>query len=245
MIYKTVEFLFNICYNFYMNIYAISDLHLSFSQSKPMDIFGACWDNHWQKICDDWTAKVKEEDVVLIAGDISWAMTLEDALADINEIAKLPGKKVFIMGNHDYWWCSLSKIKKVLPKDIYVLQNDALKFDGFVICGARLWSLTGSSSDDKKIAQREKIRLTLSLDGALKIKSQDDKLIAMCHFPPFDAALADSEYTELFESYGVDSVIYGHLHGKDCRAEKYIEKRGIKYYLTSCDQIDNKLVKIY
>lgn len=228
-----------------MNIYAISDLHLSFSQSKPMDIFGACWDNHWQKICDDWTAKVKEEDVVLIAGDISWAMTLEDALADINEIAKLPGKKIFIKGNHDYWWSSLSKIKKVLPKDMYVLQNDALRFAGFVICGARLWNLSSSSSDDKKIAQREKIRLTLSLDSALKIKCQGDKLIAMCHFPPFDVTLADSEYTELFESCGVDSVVYGHLHGKDCRAEKCVEKNGVKYYLTSCDQIDNKLVKIY
>lgn len=228
-----------------MNIYAISDLHLSFSQSKPMDIFGACWEGHWQKICDDWQSKVKDGDAVLIAGDISWAMTLEDALLDIKEIAKLPGKKIFIKGNHDYWWNSLSKVRKALPDDMYVIQNDALKFDKYVVCGSRLWNLTNQTSEDIKIAQREKARLKLSLDKADKLRGDGDVVIAMCHYPPFDAALEDSEFTLLFEERGVDSVIYGHLHGRDCRAEKYVEKNGVKYYLTSCDQIDNKLVKIY
>ncbi|MDE6210699.1 MAG: metallophosphoesterase [Clostridia bacterium] len=227
-----------------MDIYAISDLHLSFSEDKPMDVFGACWEGHWQKICDDWKLKVKDEDVVLIAGDISWAMTLENALLDITEIAKLPGKKVIVKGNHDYWWNSVSKIRKALPKDFFVIQNDAIKIGGVVICGTRLWNLTNQSAADKKINEREKIRLELSLDSALKLKEDGDRLVVMCHYPPFDATLNDSEYTAIIERYGVDSVVYGHLHGKDCRAVKYMEKNSVKYYLTSCDQIDNKLIKI-
>ncbi len=227
-----------------MNIYAISDLHLSFSQDKPMDIFGACWEGHWQKICDDWNARVKDDDVVLIAGDISWAMTLENAMTDIAEVAKLAGKKVFIKGNHDYWWSSVSRLRNALPKDCYVIQNDALRFDGVVVCGARLWNLTNQSSSDKKIAEREKIRLELTLKEAARIKRDEDKLLVMCHFPPFDVTLADSDYTALIENSKVDAVVYGHLHGKDCRAVKYIERKGVKYYLTSCDQVENKLVKI-
>ncbi len=228
-----------------MNIYAISDLHLSFSTDKPMDIFGACWDGYWQKICDDWNTKVKDDDVVLIAGDISWAMTLEDALMDIGEIAKLPGKKVIVKGNHDYWWASVSKIRKALPKDFFVIQNDAIKFGDTVICGTRLWNLTNQNQADKKICDREKLRLEMSLDSALRVKQEDDKILVMCHYPPFDVTLSDSQYTQVLEKYKVDSVVYGHLHGKDCRAVKYLEKNNIKYYLTSCDQVNNKLVKIY
>ena len=227
-----------------MNIYAISDLHLSFSSDKPMDIFGGSWDNYWQKICDDWQSKVQDDDLVLIAGDISWAMTLDNALVDIQEISKLKGKKVFIKGNHDYWWSSLSKIRASLDENTYVIQNDALKFGNFVIAGSRLWNLTNQTSEDKAINRREAMRLDMSLQKAQAIMSEGDELIAVCHFPPFDATLADSEYTAIFEKYNVDSVVYGHLHGKDCRAVKYLEKNGIKYYLTSCDQVDNKLIKI-
>ncbi|MDE6372128.1 MAG: metallophosphoesterase, partial [Clostridia bacterium] len=183
---QTVEKYLWICYNLSMDIYAISDLHLSFSEDKPMDVFGACWEGHWQKICDDWKSKVKDDDVVLIAGDISWAMTLENALLDIGEIAKLPGKKVIVKGNHDYWWNSVSKIRKALPKDFFVIQNDAIKFGDVVICGTRLWNLTNQSLSDKKINEREKIRLELSLESALKLKEDGDRLVVMCHYPPFD-----------------------------------------------------------
>ncbi len=209
-----------------------------------MDIFGACWEGHWQKICDDWSVKVKDDDIVLIAGDISWAMTLENALLDINEIAKLPGKKVIVKGNHDYWWNSVSKIRKALPKDFFVIQNDAIKFGNIIICGTRLWNLTNQSAADKKINEREKIRLQLSLDSALKLQEDGDRIVVMCHYPPFDATLNDSEYTSMFERYGVVSVVYGHLHGKDCRAVKYFEKNTVKYFLTSCDQVENKLIKV-
>ncbi|MDE7328326.1 MAG: metallophosphoesterase [Clostridia bacterium] len=227
-----------------MKIFAISDLHLSFSSDKPMDIFGACWDNYWQKICDDWQSKVADEDIILIAGDVSWAMTLENALIDIAEIAKLKGRKVFIKGNHDYWWNSLSKIRKALPENFFVIQNDALKFDGVVFAGSRLWNLSGGSEEDKKILAREYTRMELSLKSAQKLRSEGDRLIAMCHYPPFDATLGDSAFTQLFEMYGVSAVVYGHLHGKDCRAVNYLEKNGVEYFLTSCDKVDNRLVHI-
>lgn len=227
-----------------MKVYAISDLHLSFSSDKPMDIFGVAWDNYWQKICDDWNNKVQDEDIVLIAGDISWAMTLENAMVDISEIAKLKGKKVLLKGNHDYWWSSVSKIRRMLPENFYIIQNDALRIENIVIGGSRLWNLSNQNSDDKKINAREKLRLEMSLSKAKELMQENDTLIAMSHFPPFDATLSDSDYTAIFEKYGVDSVVYGHLHGKDCRAVKFMEKNDIKYYLTSCDQVDNKLVRI-
>lgn len=227
-----------------MKVYAISDLHLSFSSDKPMDIFGMAWDNYWQKICDDWNDKVQDGDIVLIAGDISWAMTLENAMVDISEIAKLRGKKVLLKGNHDYWWSSVSKIRKMLPENFYIIQNDALRIDNIVIGGSRLWNLSNHNGDDKKINAREKLRLEMSLSKAKELMQENDILIAMSHFPPFDATLGDSDYTAIFEKYGVDSVVYGHLHGKDCRAVKFLQKNNIKYYLTSCDQVDNKLVRI-
>lgn len=227
-----------------MKVYAISDLHLSFSSDKPMEVFGAAWDNYWQKITKDWQDKVEDDDLVLIAGDISWAMTLDNALVDIREIEKLKGNKVFIKGNHDYWWSSLSRIRAVLGDKTFVIQNDALKFGNFVIAGSRLWNMVNQTSEDKTINKREAMRLEMSLDKAQNMLEDGDVLIGMCHFPPFDATLADSEYTAIFEKYSVDSVVYGHLHGKDCRAVKYLEKNGVKYYLTSCDQVDNKLVRI-
>jgi len=242
---KTVEYILNFMYNKYMNVYAISDLHLSFSEDKPMDIFGACWDNYWQKICDDWRQKVCNDDIVLIAGDISWAMTLNNALADIREIAKLPGKKVLIKGNHDYWWISLGKIRDAIPENFYVIQNDALKFGDYVIAGSRLWNVYSQSADDKKINAREAIRLEMSLNKASQLREQGDKLIVMCHYPPFDATFSKSVYTDIFEKFQADCVVYWHLHGKDCRAKNYLELNNIKYYLTSCDKVDNKLVKIY
>lgn len=227
-----------------MKIFAISDLHLSFSSDKPMDIFGACWSNYWQKICDDWTDRVSDGDAVLIAGDVSWAMTLENALIDIAEIAKLPGKKIFVKGNHDYWWQSLSKIRKALPKDFYVIQNDALKLGDTVIAGSRLWSMTGGGEEDEKILEREFGRMELSLKKAQGLMAEGDKLIVMCHYPPFDVTLADNRFTDMFERFGANAVVYGHLHGKDCRTVNYFEKNGIPYFLTSCDKIDNKLVEI-
>ncbi|MBP5193214.1 MAG: metallophosphoesterase [Clostridia bacterium] len=124
-----------------MKIYAISDLHLSTTAEKPMDVFGARWNNYIEKIREDWRAKVTDEDIVLIAGDISWAMKLEDAITDISTLCDLPGKKVMIRGNHDYWWNGISKIRAKLPEGFYCVQNDCVRFPGVVVCGSRGWAV--------------------------------------------------------------------------------------------------------
>jgi predicted phosphohydrolase len=122
-----------------MRIFAISDLHLSEAKSKPMDIFGQHWIEHWTKIRKNWINTVEQDDVVLIPGDISWAMTLDDALADLNSIGQLPGKKIIIRGNHDYWWSSISRVRQALPLDMFALQNDSIHIQGITFCGTRGW----------------------------------------------------------------------------------------------------------
>ena len=230
-----------------MSVYAIGDTHLSFSTDKPMDIFGGNWVGYMDQIRADWINKVTDDDLVLIGGDISWAMNIEDAEKDIISISDLKGKKVMIKGNHDYWWSGIGKVRDMLPENFFALQNDSVRFDGVAICGSRCWSVPGSpdfNEQDKKLYLRETERLKLSLKDAQKIKQEGDKLIALIHYPPFNVKREDTEFTKIFEEYGVDSVIYGHLHGKSVRADKLVVKNGVKYYLTSCDQVDNKLTLI-
>lgn len=228
-----------------MKVFAISDLHLSISSNKPMDRFGPQWEGYWEKIVDDWISKVSEEDVVVIAGDISWAMNMKDALDDFNEIAKLPGKKIILKGNHDYWWSSIAKLKNNLPKDFYIVQNNCVRIENCLFCGSRLWTISNNlSEDDKKILNREYLRLKMSLDQMKKERKEGDRVIGITHFPPFDVLDQDKRFVDLFSEYKVDNVVYGHLHGKDCRATLVRNINGSKYYLTSCDQISNKLVKI-
>ena len=230
-----------------MRIYAISDLHISTNTNKPMDIFGGNWVGYLDKIKADWQEKVCDDDLVLIGGDISWAMNIEDAEKDLQTLKDLKGKKILIKGNHDYWWSGIGKVRDILPDNFYALQNDSIRFDGVVICGSRCWSVPGSpdfTEQDMKIYLRETERLKLSLSAASKLKQDGDKLIALIHYPPFNVNREDSLFTELFEKNNVDIVIYGHLHGKNVRADKIVVKNGVKYYLTSCDQVDNKLTEI-
>ena len=230
-----------------MKIYAISDLHISTNTNKPMDIFGGNWVGYIDKIRADWQSKVLDEDIVLIGGDISWAMNIEDAKKDILSLSDLKGKKVLIKGNHDYWWSGIGKVRDMLPENFYALQNDSIKFDNVVICGSRCWSVPGSpdfNEQDMKLYLRETERLKLSLNSAKKMMAEGDKLIALVHYPPFNVRREDSAYTEIFELNGVDSVVYGHLHGKNVRADLHLQKNGVKYYLTSCDQVENKLQEI-
>lgn len=231
-----------------MKIFAISDLHISTNTDKPMDVFGGKWVGYLEKIYADWQEKVKDEDVVLIGGDISWAMNIDDAKEDVATFSSLKGKKILIKGNHDYWWSGIGKVRDMLPENVFALQNDAIRLkEGYVICGSRLWSVPGSpdfTEQDEKIYKRETERLRLSLTTAKSMMQEGDKLIALIHYPPFNVKREPTSFTELFEEYGVDSVIYGHLHGKDVRADRLVVKNGIKYYLTSCDQVDNQLVEI-
>lgn len=220
---------------------------MSNGNSKPMDIFGYKWKNYLEKIFADWNNKVSDEDVVLIGGDISWAMTLDDAITDLKTLIPLKGHKVFCRGNHDYWWKSVSKIRAILPEKFYVLQNDSIKFGDTVICGSRAWCVEGSpdfKAQDMKIYLREVERLKLALKDAHRNLSDGDEIYCLIHYPPFNVKRENSLFTDLFEEQGVKKVIYGHLHGKDCRTDLKIIKNGIEYYLTSCDQTDNKLILI-
>ena len=233
-----------------MKVFAVSDPHLSFTAEKPMSIFGAVWENHWEAIAADWLEKVGADDIVLLPGDISWGMTTDEARKDLETIGAMPGKKIYVKGNHDYWWGSLSKIRGILPEGSYCIQNDALKFGKFIFCGSRGWSVPeiGVKPDpnDEKLLRREQLRLELSLKAAEKLATGDPQeiKIGMMHFPPFDSRMSSTPFTDLFAKYGVKKVVYGHLHGQKCRAKLRSIKNDVEYYLTSCDITGNKLVFI-
>lgn len=228
-----------------MKIWAISDLHLSVNNPKPMDIFGPAWDDYVDNVFADWKAKVQEEDIVLMAGDFSWAMRLEEAKADFDLLKALPGKKIIIKGNHDYWWSSISSLRKILPENFYALQNDALKFENCIFCGTRGWLLPDEnfSAENQKIYDREIIRLEMSLKKAQELKTDNEKIYCLLHYPPTTPAKLDTGFTNLIEKYGVCKVVYGHLHAKK-NPELLYEKNGVQYYLTSCDMVGQQLVLI-
>ena len=200
-----------------MNIYAIGDLHLSFSTDKPMDIFGGNWEGHFEKIKADWLDKVTQEDVVLIPGDISWAMKLSDAVKDLEQLALLPGKKIFIRGNHDYWWNGIGKLRAVAPNDtFYFLQTDSVKIDNFVFVGSRGWTCPGSpdfTEQDQKLYLREAERFKLAFKEAEKYRQDGDRVVALIHYPPFTLKNEETLFTKLFEENGVEKAVFGHLHG--------------------------------
>ena len=233
-----------------MKIFAISDLHLSFQTNKPMDLFGEHWTNYEQRIMEDWNARVGPDDVGIIAGDISWAMKMEDTVKDFEYLKKLNGKKIIIRGNHDYWWKSISKIRETLAPDVFALQNDSIQIGDVVFAGTRGWRVperwVKQSDEDKKIYSREIIRFELALKDAKSKQTPDKplKLVAILHYPPFNATLDQSPFTKLCEQYGVAACIYGHLHGKQGRSQLLVQKNGVNYYLTSCDLLGHKLVEI-
>ena len=235
-------------YNKIMNIYAISDLHLSLTSNKPMDVFGGNWEGHFEKIKSDWLEKVKPEDVVLISGDTSWAMKLADALVDLRALADLPGKKVFIRGNHDYWWNGITKLRDSAPDENFIfLQTDAIKIGGYVIVGSRGWTCPGSTDyteQDQKLYLREVERFRLAFLDGERLKEDGDTMVAMIHYPPFNLKDEDSLFTELFERNNVDKVVFGHIHGAAYFPLKS-ERNQVEYILTSCDKTAFKLVKIY
>jgi len=230
-----------------MKVFAISDLHLSINNSKPMDIFGPVWEGYLDKIFAQWKENVSEEDVVLLAGDYSWAMKLEEVKPDLQLLKDLPGKKVIIRGNHDYWWKSISSLRAILPENFYAIQNDSLRFEGLVLCGTRGWKgvekNTVLSAEDQKIFDREILRLEMTLSEACKKRQEGDKLICMMHYPPVGFARDDSPFSALIEKYNVDYVVYGHLHGYQNVTTQFV-KNGIPYFLTSCDEVDNNLIHI-
>lgn len=230
-----------------MKIYSISDLHLDIHNEKPMDIFGPVWHGHETKVAEDWRQKVNEDDIVILAGDYSWAMKLEQVVPDFDFLKDLPGTKIIIRGNHDYWWSSLSKVRAILPPNCYALQNDAIKIGNYIFCGNRGWLIPQGKQDteeNRKLYAREVIRLELSLQAAKKLQTNGEKIIFITHYPPFNNKIEPSEYTRLLEENGVYKVVFAHLHGYINPKMIYNEINGIKYYLTSCDAVKNTLVEI-
>lgn len=231
-----------------MKIYAISDLHLSVNSPKPMNIFGPVWEGYLDKIFSQWQEKVSEDDLVLLAGDFSWAMKLDDAVADFKLLENLPGKKIIIRGNHDYWWSAISSVRSKLPENFYAIQNDAIKFGDYIICGTRGWQVLEKNMtrtpEDEKIFKREILRLEMSLEAAKKLQVNNEKIICMMHYPPMNFSKDDSEFSQLIEKYKVDKVVYGHLHALK-NIDTYFVKNGVEYYLTSCDIVNNNLITIY
>lgn len=230
-----------------MKIFAISDLHLSVNNPKPMDIFGPTWEGYLDKIFDDWKNKVSDDDVVLMAGDFSWAMKLEETSSDFALLEKLPGKKVIIRGNHDYWWKSISAVRSILPNNFFAIQNDAIKFGNFIICGTRLWNLPDKnkplSAEDEKIYKRELIRLEMTLQNAKKLQTENEQIVCMLHYPPYTFKEEDNEVTALLQNFGVSKVVYGHIHAY-LKQNLVLNKNGIDYFLTSCDLVGNRLTQI-
>lgn len=247
----------------FMTIWAIADLHLAFGQpEKTMDIFGDPWVGYTDKIKTHWLENIREEDLVLIPGDISWAMKLSDAQKDLDWIHHLPGTKILLRGNHDYWWSSLKQIEAILPPSLHLVQNNAFHWNHVTIGGARLWDTSEyqfksyinyvknprekqlaeeNGPDSDKIFQRELGRLEMSL----KALSPDCSIrIAMTHYPPISADLAASNASCIMEKYGVHYCVFGHLHNIKKNIPLFGTKNKISYFLTSADYLEFKPLKI-
>lgn len=223
-----------------MRLFAIGDLHLPGGQEKPMDVFGGHWEGHFNRISAAWRERVTDEDTVLIPGDISWAMQLSDAVPDLAAIGALPGRKILIKGNHDYWWGGIGQVRRVLPAGMQAIQHDAVDVGCAVITGTRGWSYPTEEApltpEDTRICNRELIRLELALQSAAKA-AKGRPIVVMLHFPPLYQQDRDTPFTHLLEQYPVHTVVYGHLHGAGIRAGFTGASGGIRYLLTSCDSL--------
>lgn len=231
-----------------MKVFAISDLHLSGLKEKPMDIFGEVWEGHFEKIAADWREKVSSEDVVLLGGDTSWGMKLEEGMYDVARLAPLPGKKIFIRGNHDYWWSAISRVRALAPDDTFCfLQNDCVKIGPYIVAGSRGWTSPGSpdfTEHDEKLYLREAERFRLAFQEVKKVREEGDKLIVLIHYPPFNIKKEETLFTRLFDENRVDKVVFGHLHGAGFFPLKSVRGQ-TEYYLTSCDKANFRLTQIY
>ena len=233
-----------------MSIYVMGDLHLSFGMNKPMDIFGVNWEDHYKKIENDWLNKVNDNDLVVLPGDFSWAMDLNDTIEDFKYLSKLPGKKLLLKGNHDYWWGTLKKMKEFMEtnnfKDIDFIQNNSFLFDDKIIVGTRGW-IYDNKLENIKILKREKIRLEMSFNDAIHKYGNDKEIIVFMHYPPFGKEIVPLEYDlkEVLKNYNVKKCFYGHLHGESCLDATQGNIDNITYKLISSDYLDFKLYKVY
>lgn len=245
-----------------MNIWALADLHLAHSvPSKNMAVFGPDWEGYMDKIAASWRELVAKDDLVLLPGDITWAMKLEEAKIDLQWIHELPGTKVMIRGNHDYWWSSAKKMSEIFPSSVHFIHNTAFHWNDIAIGGTRLWDTpeynfngyvhfqenpkarppSDDQEKDEAIFERELERLKLSLrqmNPAAKLK------IAMTHYPPISADLRPSRASAILEEFGIQVCVFGHLHNLKKDKPMFGEIRGVKYYLTAGDYLDFRPLKV-
>lgn len=224
-----------------MAVYAISDLHFSFNTDKSMDVFPG-WYDYTNKIKQNWESTVKNEDFVVIPGDISWAMRLNEAKKDFEFINNLPGKKILIKGNHDYWWSTSKKINDFLQENnfntISMIFNSAIKADNICICGTRGWMYNSDEPEDEKILNREVERLRRSLDSA---KAFENETVVFLHYPPVYNFQESEEIINLLIERNIKKCYYGHIHGSGAKKGIIEGKyKGIDFKLVSCDYINFK-----
>lgn len=216
-----------------MAIFAIGDLHLSFGASKSMEVFPG-WHGYTQRLSTNWKKLVKPEDTVVLAGDTSWAMRLEDTRADFRFIQELPGQKILLKGNHDYWWTTANKMNRYLQSEgfdtLHILHNNSYEVEGYALCGTRGWLFDVGEPQDEKVMNREIGRLRFSLDAA----GEGEKL-AFLHYPPVYPNASAPEMIALLRQYGVKRCFYGHLHGQAIRYAVQGSVDGIRYKLVSAD----------
>ena len=234
-----------------MSIYAIADLHLSFMHSKPMDIFGVNWENHAERIKENWISKVKDEDYVILPGDFSWEMYLKDTKMDFQYLNNLPGKKILLKGNHDYWWTTISKMNNFLEendfKNIYFLYNNSYLVEEKIIVGTRGWNILDTQEDSKMI-KRENARLELSINDGINRFGNDKEIIAFMHYPPINRSevytITENEFTKTLKKYNIHKCYYGHLHGSSHKEAIEGIIQGIEYKLISADYLNFNLIRL-
>lgn len=233
-----------------MALFSISDLHLSTASNKPMDVFGSRWRGHAERLEKAWRSIVKESDTVIVPGDVSWAMKLDEALSDFRFIDSLPGRKLLGKGNHDYWWQTVTKMRSFLAENgiftIDFLFNNAYVTDGHIVCGTRGWFIeerlqSGRDADYAQICARECGRLKMSLDAAAEMQKipGNEKLpiIVYLHFPPVFGEFVCDEFISLMKEYGVTDCFYGHIHGV-YGIPSVFEYGGVKLHIISADYLN-------
>ena len=230
-----------------MAIYVIADLHLSFSQDKPMSIFGENWEGHSEKIKNNWISKVKPEDTVVLPGDFSWAMYLQDTYKDFEYLNSLPGKKLLLKGNHDYWWTTVTNMRNFLEenkfKNIDFIYNNSYLVENKILTGTRGWNLLDTENSSKMI-KRESIRLQLAIEDGIKKYGDDKKIIVFMHYPPISYANKNSEFVKILKRYHIKRCYYGHLHGKSHQDAVEGIVDGIEFKLISADYLNFDVIKV-
>lgn len=233
-----------------MAIFVIGDLHLSFGTDKPMDIFGKNWEEHSQKIKSNWISKVKPQDTVILPGDFSWGMYLEETYKDFEFLNSLPGNKIMLKGNHDYWWTTVASMKRYLKEsnfeNIDFLYNNSFLIENKIITGTRGWVTTGIKSDENyKILKREHDRLKLSIESGIKNYGEYKEVIVFMHYPPFykEEVPEEIDFIKLMKKYNVKKCFYGHLHSDSHKEAIEGMVEGIEFKLISSDYLDFDLIR--